>query len=137
MEDHLLAALTGGCGRGLTVLCTVPDTGLLAALAALAGATGLLLAAGLEPAADERWAAVRCDPTRALPLRAHVVDAVVLADAGALSDLAEEVRRVLVPGGDVRVLLGGDVDSVESALRDASIRPLRQEAGAVLIARGP
>jgi hypothetical protein len=42
---------------------------------------------------------------------------------------------VLVPGGDVRVLLREAAD-VRGALRGAAIEPVRQQAG-VLIGRGP
>jgi hypothetical protein len=136
LSHEALAALADGCGRGFTVLCTIPDPGLLDALAAIAGPTGLVLAIGRQPPVGPQWSAVRCDPAVATPLRSHIVDAAVLMATPELSRLAEEVRRTLVPGGDVRVLLGGIAD-VAVALADASIRTLRVEACGVLVGRGP
>ena len=135
MERETLTALVDGCGRGFTVLCTIADAGLLGALAAVAGPTGLVVAAGETPPHGETWSAVRCDPAASIPLRSHVVDAAVIEESERLADVAEEVRRVLVPGGDVRVWLSGD-DDAEAALEAAAIRPLRL-TGDVLIARGP
>jgi len=128
-------ALTNGSGRGFTVLCTIAEKSLLASLASIAGATGMVVAAGREPAIGDPWLAVRCEPALGIPLRSHVVDAAVIAEGADLADVAVEVRRVLVPGGDVRVLLTGMVDAM-AALSEAAIDRMRQEAR-VLIARGP
>lgn len=138
IQPAALAALTAGCGRGLTVLCTIADAVLLAALARIAGPTGLVIAAGADPAAGGAWSAVRCEPVRSLPLRSHVVDAAVLVASADLPDVAEEVRRTLAPGGDVRVLLAERPASEEAAaaLRAAGIRPRTVEAG-VMLAHGP
>ncbi|MGH2584224.1 MAG: hypothetical protein ACRDJE_04860 [Dehalococcoidia bacterium] len=135
MDPRTHDLLVAGCGRGFTVLCTLSDTALLDALGTIAGSTGLVLAVGPAPPAGSAWAAVRCDPAHAIPLRSHVVDAAVIQEAADLADLAEEVRRVLVPGGDVRVLLTNG-DDATSALESASIRVVEHGAG-VLIARGP
>jgi hypothetical protein len=106
-----------------------------ASLAAIAGMTGLVVTAGREPAIGEGWQGVRCDPALGIPVRSHVIDAAVIVENADLADVAEEVRRVLAPGGDVRVRLTGTAD-VGAALRDAGIEPLRQQAG-VLVGRGP
>jgi len=135
MDARTLDLLVAGCGRGFTVLCTLSDTALLDTLGTTVGVTGLVLAVGPAPPAGGTWAAVRCDPARALPLRSHVVDAAVIQERAELADIAEEVRRALVPGGDVRVLLANG-DDASPALESASIRPLQRRA-AVLIARGP
>jgi hypothetical protein len=135
MEAAVLETLTGGVGRGFTVLCTIQDVALLSSLAAIAGPTGLLIAGGPAPVADRRWSSVRCVPAQAIPVRSHVVDAAVIAGSDDLAVVAEEVRRVLVPFGDVRVLLTG-AGVIEAALLGASIRPLRTESS-VTIARGP
>jgi hypothetical protein len=135
MEAGAVEVLVDGCGRGFTALCTIQDAALLAALASAAGATGLVVVAGREPVAGEGWQTIRCEPARAIPVRSHVIDAVVIEASGDLPDVAVEVRRMLVPAGDVRVLLAGGPD-VESALAEAAIRPIRRVEG-VLIARGP
>ena len=137
MEDDLRTVLAGGCGRGFTVLCTVMDSDLLSLVARVAGATGMVIAAAREPAAGADWAAVRCDPARAVPLRSHIVDAAVLKETEDLADVAEEVRRVLVPGGDVRVLASDAGDVAEAALLAAMIRPLRRDPSGVVVAQGP
>lgn len=135
IDRAAVEVLSDGCGRGFTVLCTMRNRVLLASLASIAGATGLVVAAGRAPAMGELWQAVRCDPALGIPVRSHVIDAAVIAENADLGDVAGEVRRVLAPGGDVRVLLTGTADA-GAALRDAAIEPLRQEAG-VLVARGP
>ena len=127
--------LTDGCGRGFTVLCTIRDVDLLVSLASIAGATGLVVAAGREPVTGDAWGAVRCDPALGIPVRSHVIDTAVVAGKHDLVDVVDEVRRVLVPGGDVRVLLR-EVADVRRALRGAAIEPVGQQAG-VLIGRGP
>lgn len=127
--------LTDGCGRGYTVLCGLGDVNLLASLASIAGATGLVIAASRAPVMGDLWQAVRCDPALGIPVRSHVIDTAVIAETADLVDVADEVRRVLVPGGDARVLLTGAVDA-RAALRGAGIKPLGQQAG-VLVARGP
>jgi hypothetical protein len=137
LSGDAIAALTDGCGRGFTVLCTITDTGPLETLASIAGPMGLVLAMGREPPVGLGWTAVRCDPATAIPLRSHIVDATVLVEMPDLASLAGEVRRVLVPGGDVRVLLAGDAKAAAAALADASIRTLRVEASGVLVGRGP
>jgi hypothetical protein len=128
LSPDALAALTSGCGRGYTVLCTIPDAGLLDTLAAIAGTVGLVLAAGIEPIAGPGWSAVRCDPAVAIPLRSHIVDAAVLVGTPELSRLAGELRRTLVPGGDVRVLLDGEADAV-AALAEAAVERCEWRCG--------
>jgi hypothetical protein len=135
IDPAAVEVLTDGCGRGFTVLCTVQDMELLTSLSAIAGATGLVVAAGREPMMGDTWGAVRCDPALGIPVRSHVIDTAVIAETADLADVAQEVRRVLVPGGDVRVLLSGTADA-GTALRGAAIEPVRQQAG-VLIGRGP
>ena len=135
-SGNVMTALVDGCGRGFTVLCTVPDATFLGALASLAGPTGLVLAAGPEPPTGPGWAAVRCDPAAGIPLRSHIVDAAVLLQTPDLPRLAEEARRTLVPDGDVCVLLNGDADAA-AAMADASIRTLAVTASGVLVGRGP
>ena len=145
LSTEWIALLVGGCGRGYTVVCTVTDAAVLAALAAVTGSTGLVLALADAPLVGTSWAAVRCDPAAAMPVRSHVTDMAVIAAVDRVPELAAEVRRVLVPGGDVRLLLPGDADAVdaaETALRSTAIRPLRRIQSpnatvAVLIARGP
>ncbi len=137
MGDDLRTVLAGGCGRGFTVLCTVMDSDLLSLVARIAGATGMVIAAARDPAAGADWAAVRCDPARAVPLRSHIVDAAVLKVTEDLADVAEEVRRVLVPGGDVRVLASDEGGVAEAALLGAMIRPLRRDPSGVVVAQGP
>jgi hypothetical protein len=134
-ETAAVDVLTDGCGRGYTVLCTMRNMDLLASLASIAGVTGLVVAVGQAPVMGNMWQAIRCDPALGIPVRSHVIDAAVIAETADLADVAEEVRRVLAPGGDVRVLLTGTADAA-AALRGAAITPLRQEAG-VLVARGP
>jgi len=135
IDAAAVEVLTDGCSRGFTILCTVGDMALLASLASIAGTTGLVIAAGREPSPSVAWGAVRCDPALGIPVRSHVIDTAVVVETDALADVAEEVRRVLVPGGDVRVLLAGTVDA-EAVLRGAAIEPVRQQAG-VLIGCGP
>lgn len=134
-SPDVIAALADGCGRGYTVLCTLPDADLLAALAALAGPTGLVLAVGRQPPAGPRWSAVRCDLAD-IPLRSHIVDAAVLIQTPELTAQAGEIRRALTPGGGVRVLLHGSGDAA-AALAEASIRTIRVEPDGVLVGRGP
>lgn len=137
MEAETRAALTAGAGRGFTVLCTVPDSELLQTLADAAGATGLVVAVGPLVPSGGAWRAVRCDLVTALPLRSHIVDAAIIRVEAELEAITGEVRRVLAPGGDVRVLLGGaNRDAVEAALAPARIRPRGVSSG-VLVARGP
>jgi hypothetical protein len=135
IESGAVEVLIGGCGRGLTVLSTMQDVDVLRSLASIAGATGMVIAAGTEPAIGDTWQAVRCVPAEAIPVRSHVVDAAVIVETADLHEVAAEVRRALAPGGDLRVFRTGTAD-VEAALSGAAIRPLRQQAG-VLIARGP
>jgi hypothetical protein len=135
IDAAAVEVLTDGCGRGFTVLCTIRDTDLLALLASIAGSTGMVVAAGREPTTGDAWQTVRCVPALGIPVRSHVIDTAVIAATADLADVAEEVRRALVPGGDVRVLLTGTAD-VEAAIRGAAIEPLRREAG-VVVARGP
>lgn len=135
MEAAVIETLAGGVGRGFTVLCTIEDVALLSSLAAIAGPTGLLIAAGPTTVMGREWSGVRCQPGQAIPVRSHVVDAAVVEESEDLAAVAEEVRRVLVPGGDVRVLITG-ADMIEAALHGSSIRPLGSENG-VVIARGP
>lgn len=135
------AALVAGCGRGFTVLCTIEDVELLNALAAVAGGTGWVIAAGPAPPAGGPWAAVRCDPATAIPVRSHVIDAAIITGGERLPELAEEVRRVLVPAGDVRVLVRRATDP-ETALGSASIRVVDRSSTPdqgewVVIGRGP
>jgi hypothetical protein len=134
-EPAIVQLLTDGAGRGYTVLCTVQDRSLLGALAAQTRPTGLLIVAGYSPMPDPDWECVRCDPARSIPIRSHVIDAAVLVETADMTGLAEETRRVLVPGGDVRVLTTDD-SGVEDALSGTSIRTVRTD-GRVLIARGP
>ena len=136
LPPNAIAALTAGSGRGFTVLCLIPEAGLLRALAATAGPTGLVLAAAPAPPAGEGWSAVRCDPAEAIPVRAHVIDAAVLAQTPDLPAVAEEVRRVLVPAGDVRLIVAGP-EQPDAALTGAGIRPLRRDPSGVLVCRGP
>lgn len=137
MEAESLVALTAGTGRGFTVLCAIPNPTLLQALGDAAGATGLVVAVGRILPAGGSWRAVRCDTTAAIPLRSHIVDAAIMLVEAELEAVAAEVRRVLAPGGDVRVLLGGaDREVIEAALAPARIRPRGVSSG-ILIARGP
>jgi hypothetical protein len=133
LEADAVALLVGGAGRGLTVLCTIQEPALLAALASIVGPMGVVIAAGAEPVSGDGWSAVRCAPARAIPLRSHVVDAAVIAETAEVEDLVDEVRRAIAPGGEVRVLLTGAGDA-GAALRGASLRRQRVE-GHVLIAR--
>ncbi|MGD9891593.1 MAG: hypothetical protein AB7R89_17515 [Dehalococcoidia bacterium] len=135
IDPAAVTVLTDGCGRGFTVLCTIREIELLASLASIAGPTGLVIAGGREPAPGDTWRPVRCAPALGIPVRSHVIDTAVIAATADLAEMADEVRRVLVPGGDVRVLLVGAADA-GAVLRDAAIEPLRQDSG-VLIARGP
>jgi hypothetical protein len=135
IESGAIDVIIGGCGRGLTVLSTMQDADVLRSLASIAGATGMVIAAGTEPVIGDGWQAVRCIPTEAIPVRSHIVDAAVVVETADLAGVASEIRRALAPGGDLRVFLTGTAD-VEAALSGAAIRPLRQQAG-ILIARGP
>ena len=142
MHPDLVAALTAGAGRGFTVIGTLAEPDVLIALTDAAGATGLVLALGPSPAAGGGWQAVCCVPAVSIPLRSHLVDAAVLSADQAFEEVAGEVRRVLAPGGDVRVLVRGAAGQAETALRAASIRPQRVVdfpalAASVVIARGP
>ena len=137
MADDLLTVLADGCGRGFTVLCTVTDPDLLSLLASVAGATGMVIAAAREPATGGDWAALRSDPAKGIPLRSHIVDAAVLRETADLAEVAEEVRRLLVPGGDVRVLASDAGDVAAAALLGAMIRPLRRDPSGVVVAQGP
>ena len=137
MNPEARAALSAGTGGGFTVLCTVPDPVLLLALVDAAGATGLVMSVGRVVPAGGPWRAVRCDPTTAIPLRSHIVDAAIMLVEDDLEAIAAEVRRVLAPGGDVRVVLdGADREAVVAALASARIQPRGVSSG-VLIARGP
>jgi hypothetical protein len=135
--------LTGGAGRGSTVLCLGVPEPVLQALAAITGDTGLVLLIGPDPPPGAPWRPVRCDPPAAIPIRSHVIDAAVVAATDRLPELSAELRRVLAPGGDVRVLTPASVaDEVDAALRAADIRTLRRESilesgSVVMIARGP
>jgi hypothetical protein len=141
--DTDLAALVDGVGRGFTVLCCGVEAQVLHAIGAVVGSTGLVLLAERDPTADSAWRAVRCDPPVAIPVRSHVIDAAVVATTDRLPELAAELRRVLVPAGDLRVLTPmRTVDDVDAALRSADIRPLRRvlvvaDEWFVLVARGP
>lgn len=135
MDARTLGVLVDGAGRGYTVLCTISEPALLTALAAAAGATGLVIAAGSAPSAGAGWTAVRCAVEQAIPVRSHVVDAAVIVETPEMESVADEVRRVLVPGGDVRVLFRDEAGAA-GALRGAAIAAISTEAG-VLIARGP
>lgn len=155
MHPDLVHTLVADCGRGFTALCTIANPIVLAQLAAKVQATGLALFASNAIAVPVHavetrgtWASVRCDPTRALPLRSHIIDAAVVAagpSPAVCADLAHEVRRVLVPRGAVRVLCDGGADRARvaayvDALQAAAIRVLRQETQGnafVLVARGP
>lgn len=140
LPPGLIAEVAATCGRGYTVLCTVADTDLLAALAAAAGPTGLVLALGTEPPPGKAWSAVRCRPDLSIPMRSHVVDLAVITDAPDPAGLSEEVRRALAPGADVRVVTRSPAENVEEALSGASISALRTTGwdGVHLIAaRGP
>jgi len=136
MRDEQRALLAAGCGRGFTIVCLLADTMLLDRLAAIAGTTGRVIAAGPEPSIGVGWATLRCNPGHAIPIRAHVVDAALLPDSDDLAAVAEETRRVLTPGGDVRVLTR-DAAGTRAALATASIRTLSIDACGVLVARGP
>jgi hypothetical protein len=143
MAADLAAATLGGAGRGSTVLCLGVAEPVLQAVAAVTGSTGLVLLVGPDPTPGTAWRPVRCDPPAAIPVRSHVIDAALVATTDRLPDLAAELRRVLAPGGDLRVLTPVSyVDEVDTALRSADIRPLRRVTVAadgllVLVAHGP
>jgi hypothetical protein len=142
-----VALLTAGTGRGSTVLALGHDAELWSALVGATGATGLVVSAGsvAPAAADARARFLRCRPEQSIPIRSHVIDAAVIDARGAviLDDaLADEVRRVLAPRGDARLLcLCDDAARSAAALAAASLRVRdRVDAGGglvVLIGRGP
>lgn len=143
-DDEHWDVLSAGCGRGSTALSTVMDAALLQRLAQIVGATGLVIAASDPPLSGSAWAAVRCHAGIAVPLRSHCVDAAVIQAGPELDRVAEEVRRALVPRGDVRVKLtngeGAERAAVEAALRSANIIArhwFEGRASVVLAARGP
>lgn len=139
-----MRALSDGAGAGFTGLVVSPravDQALLVALAGLVGPSGLVLHAGPRPARGEGWRALRCDPAAGIPVRSHIADFAVVIGAVGLGDVAAEVRRVLAPRGDARVLVAGAGAAAIEALADVGlIAPRRLDAGAdgiVLVARGP
>lgn len=141
--DADLAAVTGGVGRGFTVLCCGVETPVLDAVAAAAGATGLVVLVGRNPTPGSAWRAVRCEPAAAIPVRSHVIDAAVVAGMDRLSELVAELRRVLAPRAELRLRVSTtDADWVELLLHAAGLRPLRRVIlplgeHVVLVARAP
>lgn len=143
VEAEVAAALVADVGRGFTVLCIGAGAALLALIARETGETGLLLVAGCAPPVGPVWRSLRADPA-ALPLRAHLLDAVILdCSTVALSgQAAAELRRTLAPGGFLRALVPDEGAAIEATLRDAALRTstrLRFADGKrqVLVARGP
>lgn len=91
---------------------------------------------------DVAGAAAVCAEYAALPIASHVVDraAALLGDVD-MRDfpvIAEELRRVLAPGGDARLVLpAGHTRTALAFLRTAGLRSLHGSAhGALTLLRG-